>query len=307
MSDLNEIQLRRLDLTLLLIFLGLVKHRKAALVADDMGLTQSSISHALNRLRDILGDELFLRRPHGFEPTSYALKLEPVIREAVEQLSSVLKFNDEFSPETASGTFRISGFDSELAVLIPALLRHLEQSAPDLQVTTRAASRNEALRLIDERKLDLALGFFWDVPDQYCKTHLYDEGYVMVARKYHPLLSKSQSLETFLEAKHLIVSPKGDLTGIVDEQLQHMGLTRKISAGVPLFFPALATLSESDLIATMPSRIAKKYATSFGLETWAAPLEIRTFDVSVVHHRRDEKNPLCNWVVKQIKKVAHST
>ena len=90
MSNLSISELRRLDLTLLLVFLGLIRHRKAAAVADELGLTQSAISQALKRLRDIFGDPLFLRRPHGLDPTATALALEEPVARAVDALRGAL-------------------------------------------------------------------------------------------------------------------------------------------------------------------------------------------------------------------------
>ena len=101
-------QLRRLDLTLLLVFLGLMRHRKALDVAGELGLTQSAISQALKRLRDIFEDDLFLRRPHGMEPTAVALSLETPVAQAVEALRGALGAARSFDPATASGIVRVS-------------------------------------------------------------------------------------------------------------------------------------------------------------------------------------------------------
>ena len=103
MADFSNTELRRLDLTLLLVFLGLLRLRKAAGVAAELGLTQSAVSQALRRLRAIFGDDLFLRRPHGMEPTAVALALEPAVRGAVEALRGALGSARAFDPAAASG------------------------------------------------------------------------------------------------------------------------------------------------------------------------------------------------------------
>lgn len=300
MSEFDEMKLRRLDLTVLLIFLGLMRHRKGIAVAEDMGLTQSSISHALGRLRDVFDDPLFLRQPHGFEPTAVALAMEPHIREAVARISGVLTGPAPFDPANASGTFRIGAYDSELATFIPGLLGKMESAAPDMRLSARAASRTAALDLIEQRQLDMGLGFFWDLPEHFVKTHLYDESYVVVGRKDHPLLQSRLSLEAYAGASHLIVSPKGDLTGVVDNTLRDLGYTRQVRAAIPQFFPALASLAQSRMIATLPRRLAEKFARGFDLCTQPAPLEIRSFDVGAVIHIRDEKNPMHAWFLEQL-------
>ena len=98
MSDINQIDLRLVDTTILLVFLGAMRHRKATLVAEEMGLTQPAVSHALKRLRNLYNDPLFLRRAHGLEPTALALELEPKIREIVRKISETLAGPDAFDP-----------------------------------------------------------------------------------------------------------------------------------------------------------------------------------------------------------------
>lgn len=300
MSDFDEMKLRRLDLTVLLIFLGLMRHRKGIAVANDMGLTQSSISHALGRLRDVFDDPLFLRQPHGFEPTAVALAIEPEIRVSVERISIALAGPARFDPATAIGTFRVGAYDSELATQIPDVLRTLETEAPSLRLSARAVSRNAALELMEQRQLDMALGFYWNLPDHFLKTNLYDETYVVVGREDQPALQSELTLSTYVDAAHLIVSPKGDLTGVVDDTLHTLGLSRHVRAAVPQFFPALATLAKTNMIATLPKRLAETFAPGFGLVTKPAPLEIRTFDISAVVHVRDQKNPMHGWFIEQI-------
>ena len=131
MSDFSDSELRRLDLTLLLVFLGLVRHRKALDVASELGLTQSAISQALKRLRDIFGDELFLRRPHGMEPTATALALEAPVAAAVDSLRRALGNARAFDPATATGVLRVAALDAEQAVLIPPLASRLRSRAPE--------------------------------------------------------------------------------------------------------------------------------------------------------------------------------
>ena len=130
MPDIDEIELRRLDLTVLLVFLNLMRFRKATDVAQHMGLTQSSISHSIKRLRDAFGDPLFLRISKGMEPTAVALTLEPKIREVVETLSSAMADPISFQPEEAQGTFRIGAYDNEMATLVPDLIRKVKARAP---------------------------------------------------------------------------------------------------------------------------------------------------------------------------------
>ncbi len=296
MSDIDEMKLRRLDLTLLLVFLNLMRDRKAVRVADRMGLTQSSISHALNRLRDTFGDPLFLRKPHGMEPTAVAQRLEPVIRRAVDALNSAFASRDDFDPASAFGIVRIGAYDSEMAVLIPQMIACIQVEAPGLKVAARALGRRDALDALETGELDLAIGFFWDQPSAFMAMPLHEEGYLTVAKRGHALLEDGLDLNRYLAARHLVVSPNGDLSGIVDRSLEMLGKTRNVVCAVPQFFPALATLAASELVATLPATLVRKFSASFDLDYREPPLEIRRFTISLVRHRRNEKNAKLDWI-----------
>lgn len=300
MSDIDEMKLRRLDLTVLLVFLNLMRDRKAVLVADRMGLTQSSISHALKRLRDTFGDPLFLRKPHGMEPTAVAVRLEPDIRKVVDTLNGALASPEAFDPAQASGLLRIGAYDSEMAVLVPEMVARIQGEAPLLKVGMRSLGRRAALDALDAGEIDLAIGFFWDLPSSFLSRPLYQEGYLTVARKGNPALEGKLDLERFVATRHLVVSPSGDLSGIVDRSLEALGMTRDVVLAVPQFFPALATLACTDLVATLPATLTRQFAGAFGLEFREPPLEIRRFTVSIVRHRRNEKNIKLNWICEII-------
>jgi DNA-binding transcriptional LysR family regulator len=295
MSDIDEMRLRRLDLTVLLVFLNLMRDRKAVLVADRMGLTQSSISHALKRLRDAFADPLFLRKPHGLEPTEFAARLEPEIRRAVETLNGALVSPAPFDPASASGMLRIGAYDSEMAVFVPNLVARIQKEAPGMKIGARALGRRDALDALEAGGIDVAVGFFWDLPSGYMAQALQEERYLTVARKGHPLLRGRLDLKRFIAARHLVVSPSGDLSGIVDQALEALGLKREVVCAVPQFFPALATLACSELISTLPATLVQRFAGAFSLDFREPPLDIRRFRISLVRHRRNEKNAMLDW------------
>ncbi|MCY6381214.1 LysR family transcriptional regulator [Hoeflea prorocentri] len=307
MSEFDADKIRRLDMSVLLVFLALVRHRKALAVAEELGLTPSSISHAQKRLRDILGDPLFIRRPHGLEPTAFALELEPRIRDIVTRLQEVVSSPRPFDPKSATGTVRISAFDGEIAAHIPKLLAQMENSAPALKLIVRPFGRKDALRALEHDETDLALGFFWDLPARFMATSLYEEGYRVVMRRNHPLANEDVlGPEAFASTGHAVVSPAGDLRGIVDDSLDQMGLRRMVRVALPHFLPALATVSQSDLIATLPSRIVEDYADTFGLYHCRPPVELRSFPVSLVRHVKNQRNAMHNWVADALVGIARA-
>jgi DNA-binding transcriptional LysR family regulator len=306
MTDLSNRELRRLDLTLLLVFLGLIRHRKAIDVAHELGLTQSAISQSLKRLREVFADDLFLRRPHGMEPTAVAIALEGPVANAVESLRGALGGARQFEPMAATGIVRIAAFDAEQAVIVPAMSSHLRTHAPGLRLSVVPFGRAAAVDALIEGRVDLALGFLWDTPEVISTAKLYAEGYLVAGSAKSMPKAPRLSLSAYCASDHIIVSPVGDLRGVVDTRLEALGRSRQIVLGLPSFLPALAAAAASDALVTMPSRIASRFAKGFGLVTAKPPLKIRSFNVSVYWHRRNEDDAQLVWLRDQLHVLCRS-
>lgn len=301
MSDLTRNELRRLDLTLLLVFLGLLRHRKALDVAADLGLTQSAISQSLKRLRDVFGDELFLRRPHGMEPTATALALEAPVAAAVDSLRGALGAARAFDPAMAGGQVRVAALDAEQAVLIPPLAARLRRRAPGITLSVLPLGRGAAMEALTEGRADLALGFVWDVPEAISGEKLHDETFLVAGLPQSLPDAPDLGLDAYCAADHVLISPAGDLRGVVDDQLQAMGRSRRVVLGLPAFLPALAAVAASGALVTLPARVAHAFAPGFGLVTARPPLQVRSFPVSVFWHRRNDRDPRTGWIRQQVR------
>lgn len=300
--NLNNI--RRLDITALLVFAAVMRGRKTREVAEAMGLTQSAVSHALNRLRDALDDPLFLRRPHGLEPTALARRLEPKIEAVLAGLDALSAPEPDFDPAAAVGALRLAAYDYELGLLAPALIARLRDAAPGLRVSATAKARRDALVALRDGRCDLAMGYFRDPPEDMIQDTLFEEHYRVVASRQRQPGLKALTMDAYLDADHLLVSPVGEFRGVVDDALERLGAQRRVAASVPLFFPALAAVARSRLIATVPAGLADAYAAAFDLAVFEPPLALRAFPVSVLRHRRDAKNPLLSWVVGELRALA---
>ena len=165
MSDINQIDLRLVDTTILLVFLGAMRHRKATTVAAEMGLTQPAVSHALKRLRRLYDDPLFLRRAHGLEPTAFAFELEPKVRRILRLISETLDGPEPFQPGSANFDLRIGAFDYESSGLIPDLIADLQRTAPKVNVHTFPLDNQDALEALVQGQIDLSVGYF-DFPTE---------------------------------------------------------------------------------------------------------------------------------------------
>lgn len=304
MSEFDLPKLRRLDLALLLTFLGLMRHGKAADVAAELGVTQSTISHALRRLREVFDDDLFIRKPHGLEPTAFAIDLEPQVHQAVTLLDSALTGQEKFDPTTSTQTLRISALDHSMATLLPAFVARVNDEAPHIRLIITSMGRDAALNAFSNGELELAVGFFWNLHDSLLQVSLRKEPYLVVGQKNHPMMKEPISLANYCQARHIIVTQKSDMQGVVDQALHELGLKREVVVSVPLFFSALTIVSQSNLLAVLPATLVRHYAQRFDLVYQEPPLPIRRFTISVVRHKRNEKNQAVLWAINLLKDLA---
>lgn len=304
MRDINAVDLRLVDTTILMVFLGIMRHRKATAVAREMGLTQPAVSHALKRLRALYDDPLFLRRAHGLEPTAFARELEPKIRRIVRLISETLADHDEFDPKSTRANLKIGAFDYELVTILPELIAELQSINPNIGIHTYSLANREALDALVDGRIDIAIGYF-DFParaaDAFIADKLYTEQYVFAARKGHKLLASDLSLEQYATAGHLLISPFGPVRNMVDHALQLQGHRRNVQITVPSLFAALSIVERSDLVVTLPRRVARKNAQRFHLMHKPLPVEGGAFSLHAVRHIRDSQSAIHIWLVEQLK------
>jgi hypothetical protein len=136
--------------------------------------------------------------------------------------------------------------------------------------------------------------------DAFIKEDLFQEDFLVVGNRSKYRLPRKMMLDTYLKCSHILVSPGGDLRGVVDDLLESKGLQRRVIAALPLFLPALAAVQATNALATVPRRIAFNYAKAFHLVTAEPPLAVRSFSVAAVWHRRDEHNPMHRWLVHRL-------
>ena len=304
MPYFENIHIRKLDVTLLLVFEAAMDSGKLTVAAGRLGLTQSAVSHALKRLRDVFDDELFIRTPHGVRPTERALALRGGLKEALQLIAGAVQA-PRFDPANDQRIFRIAAPDYETSLFAPLLTR-LVRGTAGLRFVFQPLIRRQAIDGLKSGEVELLLGYTL-VKDNDCElTTLYDEDYLVVARQGHPALAKTLTLAGYTKVSHVLVAPDGSLSGVVDGVLAKHGRTRHVAVAVPYFLSALATVAQSDLIATLPRRLVQVHAAHFAVQTTSPPITIRRFPVSMIWSRRLSTDPASVWLRKQITQVAAS-
>ncbi|QCI66863.1 LysR family transcriptional regulator [Phreatobacter stygius] len=297
MKDRDLIDIRRLDLTVLLVFAELVRRRKTTDVAARMGLSQSAISHALSRLRVVFADPLFTRRSDGLDPTPRALELAPRIEGVIEVLRAAISEGGTFDAGGAQRLFRLAANDHVMSLLTTALTGRLAAAAPGCRATWQfggGADRFEALR---RNTIDLAIGRVFRLPEGIVAEPLFEESFAVVARKGHPALGQGLTLEIYCALDHVLVSFRGNVRGSVDMALQRIGRERRVRTSVPLFSTSLAIIAASDCIATVPARLAARLGPFFDLDSFAPPMPIDNYTVSLLRHQRTVGDHGLDWLI----------
>jgi DNA-binding transcriptional LysR family regulator len=290
---LNEIDLSRADLNLLVLFEAVYQERHVGKAAERLSLTASAVSHGLGRLRQLLNDPLFLRTPTGVIPSARASELAAPIADALAHVRSVISTASPFDPATSTRRFTIGAPDAVSAVILPPLLGALRKTAPGVAISIRqllatqakAGAPENAWRSafidLDTRAVDIAITPSDHVPARFFKRRLYDEEFVVAMRAGHPF-AHDPTLGNYCDMQHLVVSATGDPYGFVDRVLAQQGRTRRTLLTVPNFLFALAILAETDLICALPRRFAERHAQTFGVVACAAPLPLERFRLNAV-------------------------
>ncbi|WP_035294547.1 LysR family transcriptional regulator [Brevundimonas bacteroides] len=300
---MQDAQLRRLDLGLLLVLSETLRHRRLTLVAARLGQTQSGVSHALGRLRQIFDDPLFLRRPHGLEPTARALALEPTVN-AILALARQAVAGAEFDPAVVEGEVRIAAQDYHCGLFAAPLIAKCQAEAPGLKPVFLPLTRRRALDALEAGEVDLVIGFIVRPGDRFVSAPLFEQDYAVTARADHPRLDDLSDLDAYAAERHLLISQNGERTGVVDGVLTQMGRRREVAAALPYALAALATVATTDLIATVPRRLAERFGPTFGLAMVEPPLAIRRFTLSLIRRKRDVGSGRLDWIEAALKAEA---
>ncbi len=288
--------LRDIDLNLLVVFNQLLVERHVSKVAEKLGLTQPAVSNALARLRKLLGDELFLRTPRGMQPTPFADELAEPVAYALGMIHGALNQRSSFEPATSQRSFTIGMTDIGEIYFLPKLMDELARLAPGVSVST---VRNAAVNLKDEMEaghVDLALGLLPQLKGGFFQRRLFRQRYVCLFRKGHRLDKRKISLAEFSAADHVVVVSAGTGHGKVDELLERNGVQRRVRLTVPHFVAVGHILRATDMIATVPEAFAQQVAGAFELVSVAHPAGLPDIAINMFWHAKFHKDPANQWL-----------
>lgn len=304
---MKSIDLSAIDLNLLVAFEALLEERSVTLSAQRLHLGQPAMSAALGRLRILFEDELFIRMGREMQPTSKALEIAIGILAALQQIRQTLEAGQVFDAPTSTHRFAIGSPDYTSYVILPALLEFCGQHAPQLNFRLIGYEKDRVGELLEQGAIDVALGVFPDPPPQTHHLSLFQEHFVGIARHGHPAIEQgTMSLATFANLSHALVTLRRDTTGEIDKLLSRQHLQRRVAVTTPHMLALPALLARTDLVATVPDRVATQLARLHHLDLFELPIETETWTVSMLWSKLADKDAPNLWLRQTLHQVSQS-
>ncbi|MCG9494471.1 LysR family transcriptional regulator [Acinetobacter pittii] len=290
--------LRSIDLNLLVVLDALLTERHVTRAATKVCLSQPAMSSALKRLRYLLQDELLIRTSHGMEATPRALELIEPVRQILLQAERLLESASTFDPLHSTMKFRLRMSDVLEYLLLPHLFKILEKEAPNIRLDITHIPPIETVLSLENDHIDLAISMDLSHSSTIKSKELFNDRMVCVMSKSHKLSNQNLTLQSFLEQEHLKVSMSPIDGRYVDTALSKLGKIRKVSVNTPHWMVVPQLLRHSSMISVMSEHLAIKAGR--GLIYKDLPFESDKFSWSMYWHRRNDATPAQNWLREKI-------
>jgi DNA-binding transcriptional LysR family regulator len=311
--------IQKIDLNLFRVFEAILRHRSVSAASRDLRLTPSAVSHALSRLRQALNDELFVFGETGMEPTAKALHLAPAIRNGLGSIETALESNT-FLPSQALRTFRLTTTDYAAVVILPKIVARLAKTAPQIDLRVFPANRIDVIRQLDDGRVDFVIGWFDDLPDRLRRTKILEEKEAIVVRAGHPLTKGILTKERLLDFPHLVVELTGSEGQAVDGFHDERGASRRVwierfllemndneegkigrvALSVPHYAAVPLLLQISDMVATLPRRLAQLAGLHAPLAILDLPYDPLVVNLEMIWHQRANQDPGMGWFINEM-------
>jgi DNA-binding transcriptional LysR family regulator len=303
-------QARHLDVYLLRCLVALVAEGHVTRAADRIGITQPAMSATLARLRTLFADPLLVRTEKGMVSTPRARQLADQFQQALDLVDEAVAERD-FDPATATERFRIAASATLGYLLMPSVVAHVRRLAPGVQLNLQPPDLARVRHALEEGGLDLVVAFIRDAPPGLRFMPLLRQPMRVIAAADHPTVQGRVTLEQYTGLPHVFYSLGGTaastLEAVVDAALERAGVARTIGARVSSTLVSPGLVAQSDLLATLPERIARHFAKVWQLQVLEPPLALEDVTTSMYWHERTHRNPAHRWLRQQFEIVARTT
>jgi DNA-binding transcriptional LysR family regulator len=288
--------IRSIDMNLLVVFDAMIEHRSVTRAAESIGLSQPAMSAAVSRLRAWFDDPLFVKTGAEMKATPRALALARPVRSVIDTIKGDILQRPGFDAAKTDRTFTVITPDIGEANFVPRLLARISESAPDARLRTISKSRPAAAEALEAGEAELAIGYFPDLHKAgFFRQKLFDSPHVCIVRTDHPEVGAKLTLKQYMTLSHAVVQPEGR-EHVYELFLQQRGLKRRVLLKLSHFMSLLPVIESSDLIATVPSDLADVCSRYANIRLVDVPIESPVIAVHQFWHRRFHKDPANVWM-----------
>tara|TARA_Y100001956_G_scaffold82949_1_gene107175 strand:+ start:6003 stop:6911 length:909 start_codon:yes stop_codon:yes gene_type:complete len=302
---MKEFNWKEVDLNLLVAFQAVYLTKSVSLAAEQCFVSQSAMSHTLQRMRALFDDPLFERVGIRMEPTLRAHELAPLIDKLLASIKNDLLSKKHFSAQSYQGVWRIGLTDYAEQLFAPQLYDALKAMSPHSQVSFYNVNRSNYWDIAESEELDVVIGSIENLNRRFLSQYLYTEQHVCMYDPQSVELSLPLTLEQFVSMQHALVSPDGSLQTQVDKRLAKLGYERRVGVASRHFLTIRRLLVGRELICIVPNRFAEMETVSHGLLAVPTPIEVPDFDICLVYlkaNQYEEKNICIRDVVTKVVK-----
>lgn len=314
--------IKSVDLNLFRVFETLMRQRSVAASARELNVTASAVSHALARLREALGDPLFVPTSEGMAPTPRALELAPTVSEGISRLAEALDAGS-FDPATSARSFALAMSDYAATLVLPAIVERLSRTSPNVNLRIFPLSRKDLVEHLDAGRLDMAFGWFATAPPRMGRMPAVTEREALVVRQGHPLTREDVTLERLFAFPHIVVELLGAGERLTDGFLEEQGVERRVwierlllerenpasglvgrvAVSLPHYSSVAALVKGSDMVATLPQRLAEREAAREALAILQPPYEPAQVTIEAIWAQRAERDAAFRWFADEVRQA----
>ncbi len=300
---MREVHLRNLDLNLLHPLHALLEERHVTRAAKRSFLSQPAMSRALERLREMFGDPLLVRSGRGYERTVRGERVLRALDALMPRLEGIVR-GEEFDPARSQERFRVALTDHASTTLLPSLVARLRKAAAHMKLEV-STWRTEAYEDVAAGRLDIALSAE-EVPPALESEVILDLDFVCLVGSAQRMRSRRLTLKQYLQFPHALVETLAGQQTLVDRPLAQLGAKRHVVFSLPFFVPAIFAIAQTDLVLTLPRKLAKIAAGMAGLRVVEPPREIKAFPYFMAWHPRLTTEPAHAWFREQLRTAART-
>lgn len=299
--------IRSLDLNLLVVFDAMLRHQNVSKAAEAIKLSQPAMSAAISRLRTLFDDPLFVRTKAGMEPTPKAKALSPSVRLVVQTIQTDILLPKKFTPANSDRTFTLVTPDIAEVNFLPRLIAELAHQSPLINLKTLAMPREAAADSLASGEAEMAIGYFPDLHKAgFFQQKLISSSHVCLLRKKHPIVGEKITSTQFIQAPHAVVRPDGR-EHLFEQFLQSKNIKRRVVVELSHFMSLLPIIETSDLIATVPKDLADFFVKHGDVRYIPTPMKSPVIDVHLFWHQRFQKDPAHIWLRQVIHRLFNNT